>query len=519
MQITLNPDPLRAGQIGSLHVVLDTGDEETDYTFDATPGDDTPFNGGHDGQTTIPMRLFEDYDIEVIFATFGPITLEIKDKNGKEKKVPPLPDVLPAEGVEPAFNVALVPEGPPKSSDEVLWSFIGAVSRRMRFDEFRDFVQPQLSMDKKSWYGVNAYNQLRDKAAEFVSGAAFFTADYELSQATIDGALNASYVHDVPTTSAAFLEYPYGPTPRAEQAQHSPPVHFPLPNVPFVELIWNYWTEEGMLVQTLNHILARFQNRRPNRTSDPLLRLDLSPLMPLRALLWGFAEDEVGRLTIRRRAAEYQYEYGLHLRGRAVPHPSIVADRRSQFLEAFHRLLHACWRYYKERDDKTVDADAFPLLSNLQELHLILAKGAHNQFANLAVTARAEMLTMQWLLAQPEMHEFLGGPVMVPYEEPWMDRVDTMKTLQGWTDTSITHFFELAVQGEQILLSVRHGRWNESTRTREQAANWALTWRNPIQRYIHSYATVTGRDLTVKVDATMPSDLIARRIADQRQRA
>lgn len=100
-----------------------------------------------------------------------------------------------------------------------------------------------------------------------------------------------------------------------------------------------------------------------------------------------------------------------------------------------------------------------------------------------------------------------------------MDRVDTMKTLQGWTDTSITHFFELAVQGEQILLSVRHGRWNESTRTREQAANWALTWRNPIQRYIHSYATVTGRDLTVKVDATMPSDLIARRIADQRQRA
>ena len=29
-----------------------------------------------------------------------------------------------------------------------------------------------------------------------------------------------------------------------------------------MELIWSYWHEEGMLVQTLNAILARFQNRR-----------------------------------------------------------------------------------------------------------------------------------------------------------------------------------------------------------------------------------------------------------------
>ena len=129
------------------------------------------------------------------------------------------------------------------------------------------------------------------------------------------------------------------------------------------------------------------------------------------------------------------------------------------------------------------------------------------------------MLAMQWILAQPEMHEFLGGPAMVPCEEPWMDRVDTMKTLQGWSDTSIAHFFELAVQGEQILLSVRHGQWNESTRKREDAANGALKWPNSIQRYIYSYATVTGKDLTTQVHATMPSDLIARRLAGQRNRA
>jgi hypothetical protein len=136
----------------------------------------------------------------------------------------------------------------------------------------------------------------------------------------------------------------------------------------------------------------------------------------------------------------------------------------------------------------------------------------------MPVAARAEMLTMQWLLAQPEMREFLGGPTMVPYEEPWMDRVDTMKSLNGWSDASITHFFELAVHGEQIVLSVRHGRWNEAGRTREDAANWALTWRNEIQRYIHAYRTVTGVDLATGTDATMPSELLARRLVEQGRR-
>ncbi|WP_396911261.1 hypothetical protein [Mycolicibacterium sp.] len=545
MLVRIDPDPIRVNQIGSLHVTLDSGDVEGTYFFGV---DDEVFP---DGTTyaELTMEKFRDYDIEVRFAKAGGLTVNIwKDNRPPDVNPPapfdsiPLSDVLEEGGVEPAFNVALVPPGPPKSYDEVLWYFIKANSRRMRFDEFRDFVQPKLPTNSKAWFGVAAYTQLRSLADDFVARTAIFdnVNDPELSEKTVNEALKVSYVSDVPSPAKPYLDYPYGPPastaaggpavpPPAPLPAAAPPlahiqtpssdVQFPLKNIPFVELIWNYWTEEGMLVQTLNHILARFQNRRSSRGSDPLLRLDLSPLMPLRTLLWGFAEDESGRLTVRRRAAEYEYEYGLRLRGRAIPDAGILADRRARFLEGFHRLLHACVLYYKERDDKTVDADAFPLLSNLQEVHLVLARGAHNQFANLAPTARAEMLTMQWILAQPEMHEFLGGPVMVPYEEPWMDRVDTMKTLQGWSDTSITHFFELAVQGEQILLSVRHGRWNESTRTREDAANWALTWRNSIQRYIHSYATVTGRDLTIKVDAAMPSDLIARRMSDQRSRA
>ena len=110
------------------------------------------------------------------------------------------------------------------------------------------------------------------------------------------------------------------------------------------------------------------------------------------------------------------------------------ADSRSKFLEAFHNLLHRCSVFYKEDDDTTVIADGFPLLNALKEVHLLLAEGAHNQFGDLPWTARAEMLMQQWLLSRPEMRDFLQGRRMVPYKEPWMAQVDTMKTLQGWTD-------------------------------------------------------------------------------------
>ena len=79
-----------------------------------------------------------------------------------------------------------------------------------------------------------------------------------------------------------------------------------------MELIWSYWHEEGMLVQTLNAILARFQNRRHRPTGrDPLARFDLDPLRPLNNLFWGWTQDEMHRLTVRRRAFEYDHEYGL----------------------------------------------------------------------------------------------------------------------------------------------------------------------------------------------------------------
>ena len=142
------------------------------------------------------------------------------------------------------------------------------------------------------------------------------------------------------------------------------------------------------------------------------------------------------------------------------------------------------------------------MLNALKELHLILAQGAHNQFGDLPWTARVEMMIQKWLLARPEIREFLGGAPMIPYKESWMAHADSMKTLQGWTDVSVTHFRDLGVFGEQLLLSVRHADWNSDDVTQANANNWAIYWRSEIQSYIHSYRAVTGVDMSAEVTDT-----------------
>ena len=283
------------------------------------------------------------------------------------------------------------------------------------------------------------------------------------------------------------------------------------------ELIWSYWHEEGMLVQSVNANARRFQNIRGHR-NDPLVNLEIDPLRPLNNLFWGFIQDEQHRLSVVRRNYEYDHEYGLRLEGRAVTHPR-TADPRSKFIEAFHGLLHLCGSFYKQDDDTTVIADGFPVLNALKEVHLILSQGAHNQYGEAPSTSRIEMMMQQWMLGRPEFREFLPTRIMVAYPEPWMDRVDAMKKLQGWTDTSVLHFRNLGVFGEQVLLSIRYGAWS-TVNEPVQATNWARFWRPEIQGYIHAYRSVTGVDLTASnvvggVDATLPSVLLRRRLAAQ----
>jgi hypothetical protein len=287
----------------------------------------------------------------------------------------------------------------------------------------------------------------------------------------------------------------------------------------FLELIWSYWHEEGMLVQTMNAVTRRFQNIRAAGDRDPLAHVEIDPLRPLNNLLWGYIQDEEHRLSVVRRAYEYDHHYGISLHGKAVGRVRGV-DTRSKFIEAFHNLLYTATVFHQHDDDTTMIADGFPVLNALKEVHLILSQGAHNQFGDLPWVARQEMLMEEWLLARPEFRDFLPTRIMVAYPEPWMHRVDAMKTLQVWGDTSVMHFRDLGVFGEQLLLSIRYGDWN-NVFDRNQAANWARYWRQEISNYMHGYWAVTGVDLRAEVTEVQrredrfaqPSILLRRRLA------
>jgi hypothetical protein len=290
-------------------------------------------------------------------------------------------------------------------------------------------------------------------------------------------------------------------------------------SVPMIELLWSYWMEQAMVIQTMGAVSLRFQNIKGAHAVEPLMRFDTGPLRPLSTLIWGFCQDEQHRTTLARRVSEYQHAYNLTLIGRAVPKMQGV-DNRSYFLEAFHNLLYQASMYFKDFDDMTRRADAFPLLNSLREVHLLLSEGYHNAYMNMTWTTRMEMRMMQYILARPEMKMFLGGRPRVPYPEQWMDKVDTMKQIQGWDNSSTLHYFDLANAGESILLGIRFGDWTTSSFTAESASNFIIALRPQIQTYISALFSVTGLNLsadsaqpvTAEQRAMQPAVLIQRRM-------
>jgi hypothetical protein len=459
------------------------------------------------------------------------------------------------------------------TTDRGLWGAIRNRTLAIGFDNYSNFIDnvlgipvdpkiPELSViddaletltSAKSIYGVDAYQLLRLATQAFLifetgivvqrprdwntgNESTFPAGDPRNNVPDESGRIEGDGVNfnDLKARLAAYLaptapQLPYldrivralgtGATEGNPYTLNLLQHRFTLPSM--LELIWSYWHEEGMLVQTMNAISLRFQNRRGPADRDPLANLEIDPLRPLNNLLWGFIQDEYNRLTVIRRAYEYDHHYGLSLYGRAVPEMR-TADSRSKFIEAFHNLLYRAATFYRADADTTVIADGFPLMNSLKEVHLLLAEGAHNQFGDLPWTSRAEMLMTQWLLGRPEMREFLRGRAMVPYQERWMGQVDTMKRLQGWTDTSITHFRNLAVFGEQIILSVRYGDWSV-VNNQDQAKIWARYWRPEIQSYIHAYLAATGVDLGEEIKDTrsaapryvQPSALLRERLGAQ----
>lgn len=261
-----------------------------------------------------------------------------------------------------------------------------------------------------------------------------------------------------------------------------------------IELIWSYWIEESLLMQAFNRIALRFQNRSSVKQGpDPLAHLEIDPLRPLNNLIWGFIQNEGKRLSLVRRAYEYDHHYGIQLQGTAVPKLR-PADSRVGFLGEFHKLLHIASEFHRQTDDVTVRADPFPVMNAIYDVHIKLAEGAHNQFGDLPTVARKEMLMMQWIMARPEMREFLNGRLMVPQSEGWMDRVEHMKRIQGWPNHSMQHFVNLANFGEQLMVSIRNVNWSQVKQS-SVAGSWATYWRESIQGYMHSYRAVTGIDI------------------------
>ncbi len=479
----------------------------------------------------------------------------------------------------PPLKVALAQSAVRLDNDAALWSAIRNRTEAIRGDNYEEFIfrvfcdepedeavclpkaddysyaNPQTIsgaikakraelLGAATGYGVDAYSLLKYATQAFL----LLEAGIVIRNRNSDGTLGSQFPVDprigdttfdlatklgeylAPTLGTGAPGLPYlrriakalavGTAPDSPLCQGGFTYRFSCPSM--LELIWSYWHEEGMLVQTMNAICMRFQNRRGPHERDPLANLEIDPLRPLNNLLWGYIEDEYNRLTVPRRAYEYDHHYGLKIIGKAVPELR-SADSRSKFIEAFHNLLYRTAAFYREDADTTVIADGFALLSSLREVHLLLAEGAHNQFGDLPWTSRAEMLMMQFMLGRPEIREFLRGRAMVPYNENWMGQVDTMKKLQGWNDTSITHFRNLAIYGEQILLSVRYGDWNDSALDQDHAKVWARYWRPEIQGYIHAYLAATGVDISEDIVDTrgaparyvQPSSLLQQRVAAQ----
>jgi hypothetical protein len=259
----------------------------------------------------------------------------------------------------------------------------------------------------------------------------------------------------------------------------------------FIELWHEMCLEHGMVMRTMDAVCARFQNIYNSGENDGLASYEISPLWPLGDLLWDWINHEPTRLNPKRRIHEYGHKYGRTVLGDGMA--VRAADVRTAFPDAFMNLLNLCEEFYKQDSQTTVIADAFPVLVALREVHQILAMGAGNASPQLTFAARVETLMMQLMLAQPELRAFLHVREMVPYDEGWMGQVDAMKDLQGWQDQSISHYRDLAVYGERILLSIRLGDWTVGDE--DNSKHWARVHKNAIRRFAHAHRAISGVEL------------------------
>ena len=190
-----------------------------------------------------------------------------------------------------------------------------------------------------------------------------------------------------------------------------------------------------MLVQTINAISAALPE--PARAAGP------RPARPPRDRPAAAAEQPALGLHPGRAAPADRAAARLRVRPPVRAHAARQgrardlrpADSRSQFLEAFHNLLHLASIFYKEDDDTTVIADAFPVLNALK-------RGAPAARRGRAQPVRRPALDGAPGDAHAAVAAGPAGDARVPADarrwSPTRSRgwtaVDAMKRLQGWTD-------------------------------------------------------------------------------------
>ena len=192
-----------------------------------------------------------------------------------------------------------------------------------------------------------------------------FARHQVLRDAAVAFAANATVTRYTDLVRPAFLANTAGdpaiaflPDHRPDPDLGDPDSQTGAPAAPAIELLWNYWLEEGLLPETIRIITATFANRHL-RDRVPVPLLGLSPLTPLHNALWAYAQDKPHRLKPRVRAALYAHEYGLTPAGRRADR---VVETRTRFIPSFHRLLHTAARFFADLDDLTRQATTYPAL-------------------------------------------------------------------------------------------------------------------------------------------------------------
>src|SRR5690349_5327666 len=250
----------------------------------------------------------------------------------------PLP-VAPVDVNLTSSNVNVTLRGTPTASTDAqgFWEYLRQRTEAISFGNYSNFIEEVLCAGKTTT-GMQDLTPFRNAIGPRVSGVdtyqllraateAFLLLECGTTATPISGkspesrfggmsfdatALNAklnAYLGTNGTTpyidriTNAYLRHDVASPPAdAEQPIFCDDIDAKVLQPCFIELIWSYWEEELGLVQVINAISLRFQNKRAPGDRDVLANFETHPLRPLANLLWGYVQDEDHRLTVARRS-------------------------------------------------------------------------------------------------------------------------------------------------------------------------------------------------------------------------